>query len=216
MKVLFLFGAGASKGAESEKANQPPLGSELFRDLASDYPESWGKLHSQPFDDDFESAMKKLMLMDPDKVVSLKKEMAEYFFKFDSSSKNLYGELAKKFVQFIGIDTVAFVTLNYECLLERALVKSDFKPIYFGQKSNNSLGEVELCFPHGCCHFWLDGFSGPPESFSFSMGDGLFDGPVIVCKDHEEFYRQLKTNPLPPIMSFIEPNKTNPTGKKNY
>ena len=45
MKIIFLFGAGASKGSEVDGIPTPPLGTELFTQLQSKYPKSWGCLN---------------------------------------------------------------------------------------------------------------------------------------------------------------------------
>jgi hypothetical protein len=208
MNALFLFGAGASTGSESEKVKQPPLGSDLLPQLRIVFPQTWGNIQSTD-SEDFEQIMSQLMRSDPNRAAQLKREMAKYFFRFEPSLESLYIKLATRLA--LVLNRVSFITLNYERLLELALFKSGFLPVC-GLNPSPESKEIELCFPHGCCHFWVDEIKGPLGSFTFPMSDGIVNGPVKVYGNPHDFFRQIKENPLLPVMSFFEPNKTTPVG----
>jgi hypothetical protein len=61
MKTLILFGAEASYG--SDNSGIPPLGNNLFSELARFNPPGWGSLsieYRNTFNDDFEQGMQKI------------------------------------------------------------------------------------------------------------------------------------------------------------
>jgi hypothetical protein len=61
MKNIILFGAGASYG--SDNSGIPPLGNNLFSELARFNPPGWGSLsieYKNTFNDDFEQGMLKV------------------------------------------------------------------------------------------------------------------------------------------------------------
>lgn len=208
MNALFLFGAGASTGSECEKVKQPPLGSDLLHQLRIEFPQTWGNIQSTD-SEDFEQIMSQQMRSDPNKAAQLKREMAKYFFRFEPSLESLYLKLTTRLAPVLS--RVGFITLNYERLLELALFKSGFFPVC-GYNPSHESKEIELCFPHGCCHFWVDEIKGPPGSFSFPMTDGIVNGSVKAYGNPHDFFRQFIENPLLPVMSFFEPNKTTPVG----
>lgn len=211
MKIVFLFGAGASKGSEVNGIPAPPLGTELFTQLQSKYSKNWGQLNADSFVDDFEPAMSHLIQSQPDSIDQLQRDMAQFFFGFQPSKASLYQSLIREIFPYI--KTVGFVTLNYDLLLERCLLKAGLQPVCAKQAISDS-GEVEICLPHGCSHLWIDGFCGPPGSIRFHPSIDAINGPVRAYGSLIEFQEQIRNNPLPPVMSCFDTTKTTPTAKK--
>jgi hypothetical protein len=211
MKIIFLFGAGASKGSEVNGIPSPPLGIELFTQLQSKYPKSWGRLNVHSFTEDFEIAMSYLVRSQPDSIDQLQRDMAQFFFGFQPSKASLYQCLIRETSPYL--KTVGFVTLNYDLLLEHCLLRAGIQPVCAKQAASDS-GEVEVCLPHGCSHLWIDGFRGPPGSIRFHPSIDAINGPVRAYGASAEFQEQIRNNPLPPVMSCFDTTKTTPTAKK--
>ncbi len=81
-KVLLLFGSGASHGSKGLN-KKPPLGRDLFEELSTLFPKTWGKIDKETsslFKEDFELGMEKLY--DEEKrVADHLKDMSIYFSK---------------------------------------------------------------------------------------------------------------------------------------
>lgn len=211
MKIIFLFGAGASKGSEVEGIPTPPLGSELFKKLKSRYPESWGCLNVDSFTDDFEIAMSHLVLSQPDSIDQLQRDMAQFFFGFQPSGASLYHSLIREISPYL--DTIGFCNLNYDLLLERCLLGARLQPVCARQAASDR-GEVEICLPHGCCHLWIDGFRGSPGGVRFDPSLDVINGPVCAYGTLTNFQDQIRNNLLSPVMSCFDTNKTTPNAKQ--
>ena len=207
MKVVFLLGAGASKGSEDNGILTPPLGSDLFSQLQTRYPRSWGRLDVDSFGADFETAMSELIQKQPDSIDQLQRNMAEYFFGFQPTGANLYLRLIRELSS--SLSSTAFVTLNYDLLLERSLLKAGLQPFCDAGK-----GVIEICLPHGCSHLWIDGFRGPLGSIKFHPSADAFNGPVRAFGSRAQFQDQIDNNPLPPVMSCFDTAKITPTAKQ--
>ncbi|MFN3534850.1 MAG: hypothetical protein ACK4WB_05610, partial [Desulfatiglandales bacterium] len=150
---LILFGAGASYG--SSKGKVPPLGAALFSELRRFDKDGWGALPSEiasKFEEDFELGMERLSQTRPHSMPILQRAMAKYFVQFTLREDSLYLQLAKliKRSKWRG----SITTLNYDLLLESSLV---WEGIRIVQLRDPGLGEVELCWPHGCCNIFCNG-----------------------------------------------------------
>lgn len=206
---LFLFGAGASYGSTGE--GRPPMGSDLFHALRQFNPTGWGKLLNDLaglFHRDFERGMTRLAATNPHMMPILQRAMAAFFFfNFAPTESNLYVQLARRIrhCNWQG----ALATLNYERLLELALLHVGIKPVA-GQPA--AAGQLELCLPHGCCHLFCEGVQASPVGVSFSGVGVTFDGPVVAISDSVEFWNRLNGNAVPPVMSYFEPQKTTSAG----
>jgi|SRR5215204_4569310 len=86
MRLAFLTGAGASRGAGGITPYDPPLGFELYEYLRNEYPETWGSLPNNfdsLFRDNFEIGMAELWNAQLDIGSRLIIDMAVYFSRFD-------------------------------------------------------------------------------------------------------------------------------------
>ena len=211
MRIVFLLGAGASKGSEVDGVVTPPLGSELFDQLQCRYPMSWGRMDGSLFSKDFELAMTNLLRSQPKGIAQLQRDMAQFFFEFQPSKANLYYCLIREIFPYL--KTIGIVTLNYDLLLERCLLNSRLQPVCAKDaKADN--GEIEVCLPHGCSHLWVNGFRGPAGSISFHPSFDVINGPVRAYGAPAEFQDQIINNPLSPVMSCFDIAKTTPTAKQ--
>lgn len=124
--LIFLFGAGASHGADDILPESPPFGSHLYDKLARVYPGYWGALPEdirQVFRRNFEDGMQ--LVYDRISVIipELMRQMAIYFVQFrPASGQTLYCRLIDTLNMRGSLEPVLFSTLNYECVLELSLL----------------------------------------------------------------------------------------------
>jgi hypothetical protein len=202
---LILFGAGASYGSQE---NGPPLGDSLFAALQQ-FGRSWGELQpylAMLFKGDFEAGMTATAQAFPNAISIMQREMAAFFFQYQPSSANLYRRLAQR-IRITGWRG-AITTLNYERLLEASLLQEGL-PVVCNREIPGSL---ELCLPHGCCHLVIDGLQAGP-GISFPGMKISFEASVRVIDDPAEFMERLRSNQIPPVMSYFEPTKTTTAGR---
>jgi hypothetical protein len=211
MKIVFLFGAGASKGAEEANIITPPLGVSLFKELQIRYPDSWGKMNQDSFSDDFEKGMSKLIKDQPAKINQLQRDMAAFFFEFQPTEDNLYLKMVLKIKPFL--KNISFITLNYDQILMRCLRKASIN-YHFDISPQVEQSKLEICFPHGCSHLWLDSFRGPPGSITYDPRLDAINGPVRAQDESEAFNDQITNNPLSPVISCFDIFKTTLTAKE--
>lgn len=201
-KQLIIFGAGASYG--SDTSDTPPLGSTLFAELQRFDPVGWGCIDraiAEIFADDFELGMTKV---NPHALPILQRAMACYFFNFHFKLKttNLYIKLARRIAEknWNG----AITTLNYELLLESSL-------LYAGLKVNvgepETLGQLELCYPHGCCHLFCESVRAKAGCVSFNGFGVHTNGTIRRIVDPKEYHGRINDDAFPPVMSYFEPKK---------
>lgn len=205
---LILFGAGASYG--SSRGNVPPMGAGLFSELRRFNPPGWGALPSDmasEFEHDFERGMAQLAQTRSHDMPILQRAMAVYFFNYLPTQDSLYVQLGKLIKQSAWRGAIA--TLNYERLLEISLIHAGLQPVV---NMAPSLGQVELCLPHGCCHLFCEGVQASSVGVSFSGVGVTFDGPVIALSDPTQFRNRIESNSVPPVMSYFEPQKTTSSG----
>lgn len=210
MSSLILFGAGASYG--SDDVGTPPLCGGLFEGLRRFDPLRWGRLPgslAMLFASDFEAGMQELARSDPHRMPPLQRAMAAYFFGFQPRSSNLYKALART-IRRVGFNG-ALATLNYERLLELSLSSECVRPIVGGPPQQGF--DVELCFPHGCCHFFNDSVQFDSRGVTFNGGAVSTSGRIIVLGDPRQFAQRIEGDELPPVMSYFEPQKRTSSGK---
>lgn len=213
MRILFFLGAGASYGSEEDITCRPKLAADLFQTLCDQFPLTWGKLYSkyrQSFlkDNDFEKGMNSVIKEQPEKVLELQRNMAQYFFNFNPSADSLYFRLIEK----LGIENLSFASLNYDRLIEEAIIRSGFLP-----KNNLEMKkekEVYLCLPHGCSNYFLEGIEIPPGLFETTCVENAIDSSDMKMIRHlEEFQLQISSNALPPVMSCFNSRKDSLVGR---
>lgn len=208
MGTVFLFGAGASYGSDTQ--DTPPLVARLFDNLQRFNPDGWGAISGDlavAFRNDFEEAMKSVT---PHALAPLQRAMAAYFFEFRPRTSNLYFELARRIASAQSWSGAA-CTLNYERLLELSLIKAGVQP--FVGESNRAVPALELCFPHGCSHIFCDAVRGTAGGVSFHGFGVQTDGPVSVVADSQQHRARLMQDAFPPVMSYFEPNKRTTAGR---
>jgi hypothetical protein len=66
---------------------------------------------------------------------------------------------------------------------------------------------VELCYPHGCCHFFCESVRGTSQGVSFSGMNVRTSGPIRIISDPDEFHARIRNDAFPPAMSYFEPQK---------
>jgi hypothetical protein len=206
MSAVFLFGAGASFGSDTQ--NTPPLGADLFKALASFDPNGWGALPASLqslLDEDFERGMRSLP---PHDMAPLQRKMASFFYTFSPSRNNLYVNLSKRIRdnKWRG----ALCTLNYDRLLEQSLLHAGIQPFVGDRPAHPHI--VELCLPHGCCHIFCDSVSASAGGVTFDALNVKLDGPVSVVADAKAHLHRLQTDAFPPVMSYFEPDKRTTAG----
>src|ERR1019366_900710 len=86
MRIAILFGAGASFGSGNVNPYPPPLGANLYADLAEQFPQSWGSLPSEIAEvfekNQFEEAMVAIWATPSALVQQLLIDMTIYFSRF--------------------------------------------------------------------------------------------------------------------------------------
>lgn len=154
--ILILFGAGASKGSGG-MSNPPPSGSDLFGELCKAYPDSWNKISGQFADNfkalTFEEGMLALYeAPQPYNINNLLLDMGKYFSKFfriDNINNNCYYLLFSRYLPEILNGKIVLSTLNYDCLIEYALISLNIPTInYYGEDTGARLLKL-----HGSCNF---------------------------------------------------------------
>jgi hypothetical protein len=201
MKVI-LFGAGASYGSELE-SRVPPLGEQLFDELADFAPDTWGSLlppWPEQFRDNFETAMSSFL----SKGIfagAYQWDMADFFYgKFQATPSSAYVDLINGLQECI--KEILFATLNYETLLFQARVFSGIDEKDFS-----------LCLPHGNSALFCDSVSG--NRGVIYSGHVATSGRDRYFHDRREFLREKASNTFPPVMSYYEPSKFTVSGA-NY
>jgi len=155
-KNIILFGAGASNGLVNIIPNSPPMGSNLYPQLQTNFPRSWGNIPSQIdnyFQSHFELGMEAIWDNNSTVVPQLMREIAFYFLEFrpDPSKENLYSQFVEKLPIKETKSNFIFSSLNYELLLELALNSKGYQIEYFGEKSGENL--IPVWKLHGSANF---------------------------------------------------------------
>jgi hypothetical protein len=155
MKRLILFGAGASFGSPSVLPTAPPLGIGLFDVLQKSFPDSWGSISGAfraRFEDNFEAGMEDIWNTYPAALSSLvdgvpspnvlMQDMARFFlcFTLGPRQRDCYSRFLLSLDGADKLRETRFATLNYEHLLEQAMVQCGMRPA--------------VIRPHGSCQFW--------------------------------------------------------------
>lgn len=209
MKKVILFGAGASYGAGGILPERPPLGFQLFGELARAYPGSWGNLPPEIrrlFEKDFEQGMELLWDKHSHIVADLTQHMAIYFAQFRASRNGatLYHHFAREIKRRKAAKDLLISTLNYECVLEFALSDEGLPINYFDPTSSNQ--EICVWKLHGSCNFLPEGMSAG-RGVSFTRGV-VFDTGIRAVPDMNEVIAYcLGDNAIPPVMCLYMKDK---------
>lgn len=220
--ILF-FGAGASYGSDRidlhKKNLLPPLGNQLFLRLRTDDElKYWRKLPREMEDrftnGSFEEAMEALGEIEDEKKYARARdlELSLFMGKYRPGPSNLYRKLAFRISHNLRTNawSGAIITLNYECLLEESLRNENVFPAVKGVTEYDINVELqlpddnqllEICYPHGACHFFLgqNVFVGFEEGLIFgekggvagNVGAGHILHPPSIRKAVEKNYHPL-------------------------
>lgn len=139
MSLVILFGAGASHGAGGVFPSAPPLGTDLYRELASMFPTTWDNFPSSlqtQFHTDFEEGMSALWNSGSHAIPVLMQQMAIFFTRYRLSSQRVdaYSKLLDALTH--SGESVLFSSLNYDCLFEIAVLIAGRAVRYFGRVSS--------------------------------------------------------------------------------
>ncbi|WP_152418714.1 MULTISPECIES: hypothetical protein [Halorubrum] len=204
-KNVILVGAGASFGAGEVYPDNPPLGRDLFTQLESKFPRSWGSLPDhirKNFLKGFEEGMVALSESDSNLHAPLYQAMAAYFAEFSIGENNHYAALIESLHNSITNGETVFVSLNYDCLLEEAIEAAgiDVDPV-----PENLGNPGTVIKPHGSCNFLPASIQA--SGISFTEGVSFDAGVRCVSKEEViEYYHSDKA--LYPAMSLYRPDKS--------
>lgn len=205
---MILFGAGASFGAGSIAPERPPLGNQLFMELARCFPGSWGSLPhevSALFSGSFEQGMAHLWANYSQAVPELMQQMAIYFVQFRplAVGSTLYCRLIADLSERRLLSSITFSTLNYECLLEHSIWNRGLTVNYGTEVDDAAVTVWKL---HGGCNLLPEGIGATREvSFTSGVSFGTALRPAKDLNEVLEFC--LGNNALPPAMCLFMPGK---------
>jgi hypothetical protein len=206
--IVFIFGAGASYGAGDILPESPPLGFQLYRELARIYPGSWGALPEEVANalmSNFEDGMQIIYDRMSAAIPQLMREMAIYFVQFrPASGRTLYCRLIDVIRSLDILDRVLFSTLNYECVLERSLLAKQIGINLFQAIAENA--DVPVWKLHGSCNMFATGIEATP-GVMYSAGV-TFDGGIEALLDSNDVIgRCLVGTALAPVMCLYMRDK---------
>ena len=212
--IILLFGAGASYGSLG-MVKRPPLSACLFDELYNEYPMTWRTISGDLvsiFKKDFEEGMGRLYQEGEAKheynVAKILKDMAIYFskFKIDNTDINLYSRLISKYEKYIRQGRIILSTLNYECLIEDALLNLglDIKDIDYFNSSNG----IKLLKLHGSCNFIPRNFLGNDDNMTLYIDSATINTRIEPVRPGN-VQGELSTMPIFPAMSLFTREKKN-------
>jgi hypothetical protein len=204
MHTLVLLGAGASFGSERDGVARPPLGENLFKEmaaagsLASELPEDLANI----FKSNFEIGMNALCEQFSKNIQRFQRELAEFLSSYSPTHDSLYIKLIKK----MGWKNTVYASLNYDLLFEQAAESLGIGSVYGNLKR---AGHARLIKPHGSSNFWPD---MPAERITRSVfgagGGDVYRGPVKPIGLMETRERCRVDDSLSPAMSLYAKGKT--------
>lgn len=208
-RIILLIGAGASYGAGSILPERPPLGVQLFDELVRLFPNSWAQIPDDLqmiFKSNFENGMKIIWENYSTNVANLMLDMSEYFIQFRPvNNSSLYCKLAS-FLRFQeNLESITFVSLNYDIILELSLVNNGFNINYFPTNKPNEK-EISVLKIHGSSNFIATDVAGSKD---ISYGSGAtFNGGIKASLDINEILENnLVKSGIAPVMSLYMEGK---------
>ena len=201
--IVFLFGAGASHGAGNILPESPPLGFQLYAELARVHPGSWGRLPAEirralqsNFEDGMQLIYDRMSLVIPE----LMRQMAVYFVQFrPASGRTLYCSLIDALTRYGLLDRVLFSTLNYDCVLELSMLGRGIRFNYFEAADSNP--GVPVWKLHGSCNMFATGVEATP-GVQYTAG-ATFEGGLRASLEVNEIMETcLVKTALAPAMAL--------------
>lgn len=206
--IIFLFGAGASYGAGDILPEQPPLGFQLYGELARIYPGSWGALPEdieRALQENFETGMQEIYDRISPAIPQLMREMAIYFAQFrPATGRTLYCRLIEALEAERLLNRVVFSTLNYECILELSLLRKKLGINVF-QSPSESDG-IPVWKLHGSCNMFAAQIDATPGVL-YSAGVTFEGGVEAIFDTNEVIGRWLTRTALAPVMCLYMRDK---------
>lgn len=200
-KLIFLFGAGASHGAGDVVPGNPPLGAQLYPQLAEHFKGSWGCLPADAHEaftaGNFETGMAVIYNRYSTAVPVLMQELAVYLVQYRPYSGNtLYCHLINTLRDTELFSNTIFSTLNYDCLLEFSLLRQGLLPSYFENASDIPVWKL-----HGSCN-WFSHEVKATSGVQYTK-DVVWEGGVEAFFDIGEVVRNCLVNQgLAPVMAL--------------
>ena len=161
--IVILFGAGASYGAGADYVlpEVPPLGEKLYNALATQYPNEWGSgsqlgRWADKFRHDFEQTMFDEVLPRVPSLSLLEwhRPVAAFFarYRLDGSGHDMYSRLLAELKTKGLLGRLTLGSLNYECLLEQAVIKLGLAIDYM-LDDDHPAESIPLAKIHGSSNF---------------------------------------------------------------
>lgn len=221
---LILFGAGASFFDEGIYPYKPPLGNQLFQKIMDERTQDLSILDEEEIhifkEKGFEDGMKNLFKKVSPKSKYIMRIIGSFFTKFQLDPQykklDLYSYFLLLLKKLPDFGDYTFATLNYECLLEEAMVKSlEWHP--------NLIYNKKLIKPHGSCNFWcmdpdpikgLGGISMPLDPNIKREITHLveFNCSNIYALPRSKINFEMLTSDKYPVMAFYGPEKKGQMG----
>jgi hypothetical protein len=205
--VTILFGVGASFGSGNCTPYPPPLGKDLFFKL-NKQGGHFSKLHddikAKFIDHGFEAGMASIK-DDSRNINPMQKEMACYLSKFSIKNDNAYARLFNRLK--IELSKITIVTLNYDLLIEQALLHNGHNIDY------NAAGKgISLLKPHGSSNFLPQLPAGWNISGNIMVGGGsYFEGletkAVSTHNEVKEWCENTRNSDLSPVLALYQEGK---------
>jgi hypothetical protein len=211
---VFLFGAGASKGATHVRPCHPPLMRELYDELVEYNPREWGVLSdcADRFREDFETTFCEKILKigryGPDRADTLtllekQRSLALYFSQFflDTSNLDYYSRLLASLSGAGLISDCFFGSLNYDYLFEQAGHRLGLPVDYLCSESKS----MRITKLHGSCNFTAK--ISRLDRAQLATTGTHYEIPFDIDLDPETVKEKLSSPDHFPVMSQVSPSK---------
>jgi len=210
-KILIFTGAGASYGCEHILPKQPPLGNQLYDELATFSPHSWGRIPSKQasqFRQNFEAGMGTILQQQSLLVPQLMRDMAIYFSRFnlDASWSDLYSQLMVHILKNNLQEQIVLSTINYECVFELAVSNLGLSIDYFSTKPSNNQ-KITFWKLHGSCNFKPKNIQAT-SGVTFTRGVAFEAGIQVIPLNQVPIF--CRNTGLYPAMSIFVQGKPTP------
>lgn len=180
MKVLFLFGAGASAYSGECYPTNPPLGADLFEVMEKEglVPSSIDTTIRNKFIKDFEEGMYLLNEQGSQFYNPFQRNLAKFFARFSPGRSNFYCQLLGRLKQRNFLWKTTFSTLNYDCLIERSTSALSI-PMRYGPRCLVEAKDVLPVYKvHGSCGFLPNLMGVTLNGCTFKGSKSDVDAPV--------------------------------------
>ena len=207
-QLIVLFGAGASFGAGATVPHAPPLGGQLYSELARYDPKGWGDLPEavrHEFGQGFEAGMQAIWDTYSQGIAGLMRHMTLYLAQFapDGSKTDLYSRFVEQLASRGVTSNVLFSTLNYECVLELSASGLGLR-VHYWQDDLES-GAIRVWKLHGSCNFLSKNIQATRGAL-FSRGVG-FEGGLQAVTPNDAVAYCLTNQGLYPAMALYMASK---------